>query len=195
VSTVVFSPEGKYLATETQDAVAWLWDSESGSELMRKPHGDHLRTLAFSPDGKALAIASGESIASIWSVETRQELFRLIQEDGVAFLQYSLDGRYLMTLSWKGRVHIREAGTGLEFASILEDPSLEAALLSPNGQHLVAARQDRDGGKVSFSVYVWWAEDLVAQACGRLRRNLSQAEWLQYVSEQEPYLKTCTALP
>jgi WD40 repeat protein len=195
VGTVIFSPDGKSLATETLDAVTWLWDTESRRELKRLPQRDHLRALAFSPDGKALAIASGESVARVWSVETRQELFSLTQADGVAFLQYSLDGRYLMTLSGKGRVHIWDAGTGREFASVLEDPSLEAVLLSPNGQHLVAARQDRDGGKLSFSVYVWWAEDLIAQACGRLRRNLSQDEWRQYVGEEEPYLKTCTALP
>jgi WD40 repeat protein len=195
VGTVVFSPDGQHLATESMDAVAWLWDAESGRELKRLPQRDHLRALVFSPDGKALAVASGESVARIWSVETRQELFQLNQADGIAFLQYSLDGRYLMTLSGKGKAHIWDAGTGREFASVLEDASLEAALLSPNGQHLVAARQDRDGGKLSFSVYVWWAEDLIAQACGRLRRNLSQDEWREYVGDEEPYLKTCTALP
>jgi WD40 repeat protein len=195
VGTVLFSPDGKYLATETLDAVAWLWDAEDGRELMRLPHRDHLRSLTFSPDGKALAIATGESVARIWSAETREELFSLTQDDGVSFLQYSADGRYLMTLSGKGKVHIWEAGTGREFANILEDSTLETVLLSPTGQHLVSARQVSDGGKASFAVYVWWAEDLIAQACGRLRRNLTQDEWHQYVGEQEPYFKTCMALP
>jgi hypothetical protein len=59
----------------------------------------------------------------------------------------------------------------------------------------VTARRASNEGKVSFAVYVWWAEDLIAQACGRLRRNLTQDEWHQYVGEQEPYFKTCMALP
>lgn len=195
VGTVVFSPDGKYVATESLDAVAWLWDAKEGRELLRQPHLDHVRTLAFSPDGQALAIASGGSDAVIWSVETRQELLRLTQEDGVAFLQYSADGRHLMTVSGKGSVHIFHADSGREFASVLEDSALEAALLTPNSQHVVSARENRGDGKVSFSLYAWWAEDLVAQACARLSRNLSQDEWHKYVGEQEPYLKTCVALP
>jgi hypothetical protein len=38
--------------------------------------------------------------------------------------------------------------------------------------------------------HLWRAEDLIAEACARLDRNLTDAEWRQYLSD-EPYRKTC----
>jgi WD40 repeat protein len=191
VDTVVFSPDGKYLATGTLDAVVRLWDLEKGKELLHLPQGDLVRTLVFSPDGKVLTLATGEPSARSWSVDTRDALPAVTEPDGIFFLQYSADGKYMVTLSGEGKARLWDADTQSELALVLEDPELEAIHLSPNGQYLATAQVDRDSGHLSFSVYAWWTEDLVAQACGRLRRDLTPDEWRQYVGQYGSYWKTC----
>jgi hypothetical protein len=49
-------------------------------------------------------------------------------------------------------------------------------------------------------VWVWRSEDLIANACLHVTRNLSRAEWKQYIGEAIPYPEkpedaTCPNLP
>jgi hypothetical protein len=43
-------------------------------------------------------------------------------------------------------------------------------------------------------VWLLRPEDLIAEACSRLTRNLTHAEWRQYIGEEE-YRPTCPNLP
>jgi len=43
-------------------------------------------------------------------------------------------------------------------------------------------------------VWLWRPEDLIAEACARLPRNLTREEWQQYIGD-EPYRPTCPNLP
>jgi WD40 repeat protein len=191
LESVTFSPNGRYLAITTLDAVARVWDIESGREQLRLHHPEFIRALAFSPDSRALAIASGESVAHVWSVATGQELSRVTTDEDVSFLQYSTDGKYLMTSSAAGTIRLWEPDSGRELARIQEDGSPEAVLLSPDGRYVATARDEGEAGGLSYSVHLWRPEDLVDQACARLRRHLSQDEWRQYVGSGEPYQPVC----
>jgi hypothetical protein len=54
---------------------------------------------------------------------------------------------------------------------------------SPDGKYLVTGNK----------AWLLWPDDLVAEACARLTRNLSPEEWRQYLGD-EPYRKTCPGL-
>jgi WD40 repeat protein len=58
VMGVDFSPDGKYLATSSQDGTARVWDAASGEELhvFTSPSGP-LYNVAFTPDGKHLIVS------------------------------------------------------------------------------------------------------------------------------------------
>src|SRR5260370_21974024 len=63
VSAVAFSPDGKVLASASQDGTLLLWDLTTGNQIRRFiAHADCVRCLAFSPDGKTFA--SGEQHAT-----------------------------------------------------------------------------------------------------------------------------------
>ena len=64
-----------------------------------------------------------------------------------------------------------------------------AVAFSPDGQRLVTASLDN-----TARVWLIWPEDLIAEACGRLTRNLTRDEWGRYLPE-ESYHLTCPNLP
>lgn len=69
-----------------------------------------------------------------------------------------------------------------------DQTAVEAVAFSPDGKWVATA-----SGRTA-RVWLRRSEDLIAEACARLTRNLTLEEWRQYVGD-EPYRKTCPNLP
>ena len=70
VRRVVFSPDGKRLATAGSDMLVRVWDSETGKQLAELPNSERVEVVAFSPDGKFLAAGSKDGTVRIWVTPT-----------------------------------------------------------------------------------------------------------------------------
>jgi len=68
VGRVVFSSDGKRLATAGSDKIVRLWEMETGKELAALPYPDQVNVVAFSPSGKSLAGGSQDGSIRIWAV-------------------------------------------------------------------------------------------------------------------------------
>ncbi len=72
---VAFSPDGKRLATASEDQTAKVWEAESGKELLTlRGHSGIVSAVAFSPDGKHLAAASWDWTVQVYALDLRELL-------------------------------------------------------------------------------------------------------------------------
>ena len=75
VYAAAFSPDGKRLATASNDSTVRVWDLATGQELVAlKGHFTVVSSVAFSPDGKTLASGSGDLTVRLWRAATEQEV-------------------------------------------------------------------------------------------------------------------------
>ena len=75
VYDVVFSPDGKYIATASFDKTAHVWDAFTEFTVLN--HDNSVYDVVFSPDGKYVATASKDNTSRIWNVATGKQIFVL----------------------------------------------------------------------------------------------------------------------
>jgi WD40 repeat protein len=139
---------------------------------------------AFRPGQRWLARARKEGV-EIHDLRTLAVVGTFPHETEVGSVALSPGGRFLATAS-AGTVRIWETANGAEVSRI-EDGGIDP-LFSPDGRLLATTASGR------ARVWAWQPADLITEACARVTRNLTCAEWAQYIRDAR-YGATCRALP
>jgi WD40 repeat protein len=187
VRAVEFTRDGALLASlGDEQAGVQLWNSMTGYRTTTLEHKDAVGWFGFSPDGRSIATASLDGSVATWDIATGKPKLRLVHEGPASGAAYSADGSWLVTWgAWEKTARIWEVATGIEVARVAHDATVTTAEFSPDGRWLLTASEDH-----SVRVWKWRAQDVVAEICARVTRNLTPDEWRRFVGE-EAYRPTC----
>jgi WD40 repeat protein/serine/threonine protein kinase len=152
---VAFSPDGKLLATASDDLTAKIWDISSGKELFTLSGHDHAPVsippfdgviqVGFSPDGKRLVTAGGDGTVKVWDTSQYTELFTLEAHPGSAVIDvtFSPDGAQLLTGSFDGPAKLWDVATGKELLTLSgHTGGVYGVAFTPDGTRLVTGSED-----------------------------------------------------
>jgi WD40 repeat protein len=154
ISRMVFSPNGKFLATAGPGPTIRLWDVATGRQLrLLDEKTGRVDAMAFSPHGKSLACSTyGELGIKFWSTETGRLLFQLPDEAAAGYdIQFSPDGKLVATAGKLRALVLWDAETGKELRRWFPHASRPGGIaFSPNGKVLAST-----GGGWDFGIRRW----------------------------------------
>ena len=115
VYALAFAPDGRTLASGSNDRTIILWDVAAGRPLgpPLSGHRNWVTSVAFSPDGKILASGSADRTLLLWDVATHHALSsRLIggHRRGVTSVVWSPDGETVASGGDDKRIIIWDLG-------------------------------------------------------------------------------------
>ncbi len=116
VLCLAYSPDGRQIASGTDDGTVRVLDSQTGQALFTlKSHAQSVNCVAFSRDGKRLVSGSSDKTLNIHDVAAGKTILTLTgHEAPVTYAAYSPDGELIASASQDRTIRIWETATGLE---------------------------------------------------------------------------------
>ena len=157
VRRAVFSPDGVWIATASDDCTARVWEALSGEPVTPAlKHEAKVRDVEFSPDGRWLVTASEDHTARVWDAATGTAISPLLKHEGIVFrAAFHPNGSFVVTCSGDHTARIWNARTGEPVGLPLQhEDRVQCVRFNPDGEWVATA--SRDG-----TARIWRTPDLV----------------------------------
>lgn len=138
-NSVVFTPDGNYIVSGSNDGIARVWEAKTG--ILRytlKGHTNEVSDVAVSPDGTIIATGSLDRTAIFWNANTGEEVYafkpepitritpnnkKIVSDIVIHSIAFSPDGKWFAAATRPNVIHIWDVQTK-ELIKILETPTL-----------------------------------------------------------------------
>lgn len=161
VSSVAYSPDGRYLVLAGSDGTLEVWNAQSGTPAREqlRGHSSDVQNLAFFSDGRRLVSSSKDGTLRVWNTQTWEPIGRPLPGDGgpIRAMAVSPDGQRLASASDDETIRFWDAQPGTAVGRPMQPAGKVWSLaFSPDGTLLASGESD---GRVTF----WDAESGTAQ--------------------------------
>ncbi len=144
VTSLAFSPNGKFILTATNDGEVRIMDAQTGMLLKRFVSAQRINDAAFSPDGKYVVTAGANKLTYLWDFETVNFIRQFNGHTDILYrVTFSLDGKILATASADGTVRLWDVQTGQELRRFTGPTAgVENMAFSPDGKYVATVSDD-----------------------------------------------------
>ena len=111
VVAIAFSPDGKLIASGSEDCSIALWDAASGSKLASlHGHSQKIRKLRFSPNGKLLASTCYDRSVKLWDIGAHKLLRTLTadSQEKTIDVVFTDDSQTLIYAHWDQSLYVAD---------------------------------------------------------------------------------------
>ena len=123
ITSIVFSPDGKTIASGSKDKTIYLWDVDTGAHKQTlEGHPDEVTRVSFSPDGDTLISVSKDMTIYCWDIsigERKKTLAdkglitnQLDKPETVERVSFSPDANILATIGFNNTIRLWDTTTG-----------------------------------------------------------------------------------
>lgn len=158
VDSIVFSPDGKYLATRhgTGRDEIMIWDITNQEKIHSINLDFPVNAITFSSDGKTLLVGDSSELVMFFNITTGQQDRTIMPQDVPTTLVVSPDSQLLAVGGYSGALEIWDMANGLLIDSIQTPGLIVALAFSRDGNSLLAISIQRTSTGGPEGVWTLW---------------------------------------
>jgi WD40 repeat protein len=190
VFAVGLDANGSRLAAAGEGGVQ-IFETAGGKEIWRWNAEGEMHAVAFSANGKWIATGGNDHIASVFHAATGKVVARVRLPGAVSFVSFTPDERNVIAAT-PAAAHVIDVAANQEIAAIPLAVPAGAVRYLEGGRTIEIATLA--GNDVRIVREALRPSDLIQGACEVVQRNLSVAEWNEYLGPGRPE-RTCERYP
>ena len=172
VRCIMYSPNGKLLASGSSDKTVRIWNLEDRSMRVLTRNTGSISNVMYSPNERQLLSVTDENTIQVWNLENGSCINLKGHTGTISYVAYSPDGRQIASSSYDETVRVWDLRSGT--CQILEDHTgtVSHIAYSPDGKRLACSSYE--------TVRIWEQKHGGFQLLKELSNPRSSLSWSLY---------------